>query len=403
LIAFGFTLYVGELTLRLLRPDPGFEAIEAVQRSGRTWDARARVEVVRNLRAEGVDAVSRVIPSALLEKTPDGTYRSRLELDGRELLPLAGISRKAVVLCNETGEYAVYQSDEHGFRNPLGLWKSAPVDLVLLGDSFTLGECVPSEQALGGRLRQHYPTAVNLGMGGHAPLFELATLEEYGPVLQPRRVIWFYFENDLWWFDLGINKRTPLLMSYLEPGYRQGLLHMQPEIDARLAELWASGSRDPVTNPLELMEEIRGSGVGRLLRFLTLSKLRATVGRLRRPPPSPAEREPADLALFESILAQARDRTASWGGELVFVYLPGSWNFDQSLGWRPRDDRVRNRVLELAEALGLPVIDVQQAIEEHEDPLSLYSYSGTSVLGPPHFNGDGYEFVANLVLDRIGR
>jgi hypothetical protein len=192
-------------------------------------------------------------------------------------------------------------------------------------------------------------------------------------------------------------------MRYLEPGFRQGLLHLQPEIDVRLAELWASGSRDPVTDPLELMEEIRGSGVRRLLRFVTLSKLRAAVGRLRHPRPSPAEREPADLALFESILKQARDRTASWGGELVFVYLPGSWNFDQGLGWRPRDDRVRNRVLQLAEALGLPVIDVQQAMEEHEDPLSLYSYAGTSVLGPPHFNGDGYAFVASLVFDRIGR
>jgi len=191
-------------------------------------------------------------------------------------------------------------------------------------------------------------------------------------------------------------------MRYLEPGFRQGLLHMQPEIDARLTELWASGSRDPVTSSLELMEKIRGSGIGRVLRFMTLQELRATIGRLWRPPQSPAEREPPDLELFESILKQARDRTASWGDELIFVYLPGSWNFDQGLGWRPRDDRGRDRVLELAASLGLSVIDVQEAMKEHEDPLSLYSYPGTSVLGPPHFNGDGYGFVAGLVLDRIG-
>ena len=192
-------------------------------------------------------------------------------------------------------------------------------------------------------------------------------------------------------------------VSYLEPSFRQGLVPLQPEIDARLTELWASGAQDPETSPLEVMEKIQGSGVGRLLHFVKLQKLRAAIRRLRRPRRSPAEREPADLVLFESILKQARDRTAFWGGELVFVYLPGSWNFDQGLGWRPRDDRVRNRVLELAAALGLPVIDVQEAMEEHEDPLSLYSYPGTSVLGPPHFNGDGYALVASLVLDRIGR
>ena len=396
-------LYAGEFVLRVLRTDPAFAAIEAAQRGGRHWDGRSRVEVVRDLRTQGVDAVSRTVPAKLIEEMPDGSYHTRIMIDGREVLPLAGISRKTVVLCNETGEYAVYQSDEHGFRNPLGIWNRAPVDLVLIGDSFTVGECVPSEETLGGWLRRHYPTTVNLGVGGHAPLFELAILEEYASALKPRRVIWFYFENDLWWFDLGINKRTPLLMRYLEPDFRQGLLHMQPEIDASLTELWATESRNPVATALEVMEKVRGSGVGRLLRFVTLQKLRATIVQLRRLPQSPAERELADFALFEAILKQARDRTASWGGELVFVYLPGSWNFDQGLGWRPRDDRVRARVLDLAAALGLPVIDVREAMEEHESPLSLYSYPGTSVLGPPHFNGNGYEFVASLVLDRIGR
>jgi hypothetical protein len=396
-------LYAGELVLRVLRPDPAIAAIEAAEREGRPWDRRSRAEVVRDLRAQGVDAVPRTVPAKLLESTPDGSYHSRIVIDGREVLPLAGISRKTVVLCNETGEYAVYQSDEHGFRNPLGLWDRAPVDLVLLGDSFTVGECVPPGRDLGGQLRRHFSTTVNLGVGGHAPLLELAILEEYGPALRPRRVLWFYFENDLWWFDLGINKRAPLLMRYLEPGFRQGLLQMQPEIDARLTELAMSELREPGESSVDRMNEVRGSGLRHLLRFATLQKLRAAIGRLIRPPRSPAEREPADLALFESILARARDRTASWGGELVFVYLPGSWNFGRGVGWRPRDDRVRDRVLALAAALGLPVIDVQAALEEREDPLSLYAYPGTSILGPPHFNADGYAFVARLVLDSIGR
>lgn len=402
-VVTGLMLYVGEFALRVLRPDPGFAAIREAERQGRPYDKRARVEVVRDLRARGVDAVSRTIPARLLEETPDGFYRSRISIDGREVLPLGGMSRRTIVLCNETGEYAVFESDERGFRNPLGLWQKAPVDLVLIGDSFTIGECVPPEQALGALLRQHYPATVNLGMSGFGPLFELATLEEYGPVLRPRRVLWFYFENDLYWFDLGIQKRSPLLLRYREPaGFRQGLLYMQPEIDARLAELWASGAGDPVTNPVELMEELQGTGVGRLLSFLRLAKLRTAVGALRRPPTSPAEREPADLALFESILEQARNRVASWGGELAFVYLPGSGNFDQDIGWRPRDDCVRNRVLAIARALGLEVIDVQEAMEDHDDPLSLYSYRGTSILGSPHLNGEGYAFVARLVLDRIG-
>ena len=63
---------------------------------------------------------------------------------------------------------------------------------------------------------------------------------------------------------------------------------------------------------------------------------------------------------------------------------------------------MRNSVLELARSLDLTVTDVQLAMEEHYDPLSLYSYRGTSALGPPHLNGAGYALVMRLVLDRIG-
>ena len=394
-------LYVAELALRALRSDPGLDAIDEASRRGEPWDLRSRLEVVADLRERGVDAVSRTIPAALAEPDEQGVYRARLRADGREILPLGGISRKTVVLCNELGQYAIYQSDEHGFRNPPGLWDRAPVDVVLVGDSFAIGECVPSEQALGARIREHFPTTVNLGMGGHTPLHELAVLSEYGPTLRPRRVVWFYFENDLWWFDLGISKRTPLLMRYLEPGFRQSLVDRQPAIDRLLLELFASGAGDPERNVVDRLEEQRGTPLERIGRILALRKLRTTVSALLRPPASPQAREAPDFALFERILRLARERVGAWGGDLYFVYMPAVWTFDEGFGWAPRDDRVRVRVLEIAEELGLPVIDVQPIFASHDDPLSLYSVPGTSVLGPPHMNGDGYRIVADAVVARL--
>ncbi len=170
--------YAIEGALRLLDEDSAWVAIQRAEREGHPFDERARMEVVRDLRAHGIDAAPRIIPAALLVETPDGSLRSRVRIDGEEVLPLAGISRKQVVSCNETGEYPVYASDEHGFRNPPGLWAQAPITLALIGDSFTLGECVPSEASIGGRLRRQFPHTVNLGMGGHGPLLQLATLRE---------------------------------------------------------------------------------------------------------------------------------------------------------------------------------------------------------------------------------
>lgn len=48
-------------------------------------------------------------------------------------------------------------------------------------------------------------------------LFGLASLVEYGPILRPKLVAWFFYEgNDL--IDLELERRSPLLMRYLQEG-----------------------------------------------------------------------------------------------------------------------------------------------------------------------------------------
>jgi hypothetical protein len=82
-------------------------------------------------------------------------------------------------LCNESGQFVTYESDEHGFRNPKRLWGSGGIDVVALGDSFTQGYCVPSGREFVGLVRQRYPSTLNLGIAGEGPLLMLATLKEY--------------------------------------------------------------------------------------------------------------------------------------------------------------------------------------------------------------------------------
>ncbi len=305
---------------------------------------------------------------------------------------------------NETGDYAVYESDEHGFRNPRGLWDLHSVEVVLIGDSFTMGECVSSAQALGDLIRASFPATLNLGFSGNSPLLELATLEEYGPALKPRKVLWFYFENDLWWFDLGMDRKTPLLMRYVRSDFEQGLLAMQSEIDDRLTDIIESGlDDDGEASPVARMNRLRGNRLARFLEFLKLKTLRTTIGKIRHPY-SPATLESPDYDLFQTILRQAKSRTESWGGELILVYLPGVWHFEPGTS---RTERATTeqwaQVSKIASSLGLRIIDVKAAIDKHDDPLSLYSYRGGSALGPPHMNAEGYGFTAGVVLAHLQR
>lgn len=413
LVALGFgcavalaVLYAGELGLRMAARDPGLRVVEEAAAAGRPFDARTRRQVVADLNARGRDAVPRLVPSGLLEEGPAGEFHSRLFLDdvgaSPELLPLAGISQRTTVLCNETGEWAIYESDEHGFRNPTGIWRRTPVDLALLGDSFTIGECVGPGHDVAGRLRTTYPRTVNLGYSGNSPLFELATLAEYGPALRPRTVLWLYFENDLSWFDLGQSRRTPLLMRYLEPGPHQGLIDRQPVIDRRLAALLGSAVAQPDDHgPVTRLADLREGPGRRLLSLARLETLRRRLASLRgavRP-----RREPPDYALFARVLERAKRIAAGWGGELVVVYLPGVWNFDpHARGPAFADPEGRERVREIARSRRLRFLDVQAAVDRHPDPLSLYAYPGDSILGSPHMNGDGYALVARVIGEALG-
>src|SRR5678815_2589951 len=105
-------------------------------------------------------------------------------------MPASGIIANALeVLCSEGGPWRSYRTDRFGFTNPDSVW-DRPADLVLVGDSFTQGFCVPVEDSFAGRIRAVHPATVNLGGGANGPLIELATLVEFEPRARARGVLW---------------------------------------------------------------------------------------------------------------------------------------------------------------------------------------------------------------------
>lgn len=128
----------------------------------------------------------------------DGTRKSVLTLDGTEVFPHGGMSNKVTAYCNESGTHEWYESDEHGFHNPKGVWSAAQIDVVAVGDSYTQGHCVASDTNFVALIRQRYPRTLNLGINGQGPLMTLATLRDYGLSLKPKIVLWFFYEgNDM--------------------------------------------------------------------------------------------------------------------------------------------------------------------------------------------------------------
>ena len=96
------------------------------------------------------------------------------------IFPLAGVSNTTTVFCKEGEKFSIYKSDRHGFNNPDSEWDKKEIEYLLVGDSFTYGECVNRPNDIASVLRAlSNKSVLNLGQSDNGPLIEYATLREY--------------------------------------------------------------------------------------------------------------------------------------------------------------------------------------------------------------------------------
>jgi hypothetical protein len=385
LVSVFFSLYAAELYLILAQERRFMNAAEA---QGKAFDRRKKVEVINDLRRSGVDAFPIMRAKSMLEDRGDGTLMPVLTVDGEGLLPLASIAETTVVGCNENGQRMVYKSDEHGFHNPPGLWEAVPVEIAIVGDSYAHGSCVSSDRNSAAWLTKEFGNVLNLGIGGFGPLVQLASIREYLEPLEPKTVLWFYYEGNDLAGDLALERRAPLLMKYYEEDdFRQNLMGRRKEISDRLAAYLNEGL-------VEAMKELDDT-YAHFRRFLELHKLRGFFGLGFTSLGIFSGDYERDTELFAGIMEKARQQIESWDGRIVFVYLP-EWNrYTAAKRDNAIRDRLRGRVLEILAAQNIPLIDIHDFFVARPDPREFFQYPGF------HFNEDGYKLTAEAIAQYL--
>ena len=350
---------------------------------GLNFDTRYKYQVVTDLQRQGVLAVPNVNPALFLSRASDGKLRSRITINSTETLPLSGIANELTVYCNENGDFVMYESDEHGFNNPTGIWKNPRLDVAIVGDSFTQGSCVPSDKNIAGIIRKRYPATLNLGMVNNGPLAELATVKEYLPTLKHKIVFWLYYEgNDL--EDLIREKQTPLLTAYLQNNSTQDLLKLQPEIDEALNAYIQAHLRAPQRSAGRNITDF----IDQLKSIMKLEHSRTIVG-LGSLMHDEVPDATLNLGLFQQTLIEATALVSTWNGRLYFVYLPEWLRYAH-----PKTaSKHRNAVLTMVKSLAIPTIDMHMVFQVQSDPLALFPFR----LGL-HYNEDGYRLAAETLL-----
>jgi hypothetical protein len=370
-----------EVLLRVIAPQPATtqqaRKIDA-DRLGLPFDLRTKSEVVDALRATGVEAfpgMSREWPRhpSVRQQLPEG------------LFPLSDAANSEIVECNESGQYLRFHSDEFGFNNPPGLLLSGNVQVAAVGESFTLGHCVPGGDSFISRLRQVYPRLANLGMEGSGALAMLATFREYVEPLKPPVVLWIIHS---WSADAQAEYADPILRRYLDdPGFSQHLMRRRAEVDEAMRAIALPVQYESDAAQERAMETAKQD---RFAGILTLSQLRQ---RLHLPEllakPSPA----VDLTPFDRSVDLARRTTGRWGGRFVVVIMPLYEEVvTPSIPGPIRHEQLAGRL----RRHGVEVIDTVPRFMEAPDPAGLYLMRRAN-----HPSAAGHRLLADFITAQL--
>lgn len=354
-------------------------------------DPRSKSAVVDDLKRAGADAWPHITAQALFD---DRTCAAP------QAPPLVGAGKARTVLCNENGPWIDYAADRFGFRNPDEVW-DAPADVVLVGDSFTQGWCVPDGDELGARLRETGRNVRNVGLGGAGPLVELAVLGEYGLLDAPKTVLWLYFEgNDL--KDLTLESRCPALTARLSDGpFGQAAARLaDPGRDrAELAALLdAKRPQGDKAQPQETQTQIGAKPKAGFLRNAAgLNYLRWYIREALKPRQAALEPAGGPLPpLLAQVFVRARSLTEAAGGRFVVVYLPRRARLIS--GADDLGANNRGEVLAMLKDTGVETLDFTPVALASGDPLALFPPAGRQHYGPK-----GYALLARTIAQFLDK
>ena len=336
------------------------------------FDTRKSLQVIDDFSERGIKAYPNVFPTSFLSS-------NGLNLENKLLYPLGGISNSKIVLCNETGKWSIYDSDEYGFNNPKGLFKKNSIDIMLTGDSTTEGACVDPSDNITASLRNYGYKAISIGKSGNGPLLEFASLKEYGVPFEPKIVLWMHCFCD---FDELKKERAPILKRYInEKNFSQNLIEKQQKIDFVLKKY--------VLNEQE-KERVAKKSFVKIVKLYNLRKKLKLVPTVNNISNLTSDEE--NKILFREIILKSKKITENWMGKFYFVYIPAYTKYTTG-----QNHPKKNIVIDLVNTLNIPIIDLHDEVfKNHRDPISLFPLRING-----HYTSEAYGLMAEAIKDRL--
>src|SRR5262249_27678434 len=176
--------------------------------------------------------------------------------------------------------------------------------------------------------------------------------------------------------------RSAFVLQYLRDGFSQNLMDRQAEIDTFWrSEAWAAPLQEFENSPA-----LKADWDKKLDENLPL--VRSLLGD-----DITSLRDDENLVrIFTRVVALAQRRVAAWGGKLYLVLIPNMDDY-RSGGV----SKYRFPVLNELNRLGIPIVDVDQAVRAAGDPLQFFPLRDDW----GHFNAKGYRLMARQIMVRL--
>ena len=148
------------------------------------------------------------------------------------LYVLSHMPNSKIIFEGPTEGIKSYRSDKFGFNNNNQVYEKKNNRIILIGDSFVHGYHVNEGNDIASHLRNLGHNTINLGQGGNGPIQNLAIIREYAIPLKPKKIFWFFYNNDLIDMHRQIKQNDTFIFdNYIHnQNFSQNLINQQKEI-----------------------------------------------------------------------------------------------------------------------------------------------------------------------------
>jgi len=326
------------------------------------------------------------------------TY-SAFSFEDENIFSFSGLQNSMILMCNESGYWAKYKSDRHGFNNPDYVWDKKNIDIVFIGDSATKGECVNQGDEMASQLRifQKKMNVINLGWQATGPLRQFAAYKEFIGNKNIKYIFWVFFENDL--EDLAIEKNNKILMKYFNNDYFSQNLK-DKDIKIKISSLILFKHKEFMKKDYEINKNV--SPYSNLINFVKLYKVRQLVLRnihknffddetINHSKNIEDELQKFYFSLFDKLIQLTNNQT-----KIVLVYLPRE-KYGFTKGYN-KSLQIKNNIFKNLKDRNIDIIDIEDEIKKNFfNPGQLYPKQHVGM----HFNEKGYKFVAEKINEYL--